>query len=66
MSYELLMKRIAMLRSVLAGMESSKLLCIKDAEVLYALGCVSDAQERIERAARYTWGYWRPDAWYAI
>lgn len=56
-------ERIEMLKKSQAEMESSKLLVINDAERLLERGREEDALRRLERAAQYAWGFWRPDGW---
>jgi len=44
-------------------MLSSKELCLSDAKRLYEAGRIDDALARLEKGARYAWGFNRPDGW---
>jgi hypothetical protein len=46
-----------------AAMESSKMACLDDATYLFQTGREDEATRRLEKAAQYAWGFWRPDGW---
>jgi len=46
-----------------ASMESSKMSCLDDAVRLFQTGHEEAARQRLEKAAQYAWGFWRPDGW---
>jgi predicted metal-dependent hydrolase len=48
-----------------AAMESSKVLCLSDAMALFGKGNMEYAEARLEKAAQYAWGFWRPAGWSA-
>lgn len=54
---------LATLALDLASMRSSAELCISDAQALAAAGNVAAAEQRLEKAASYIWGFGRPAAW---
>lgn len=60
---ELFSARVALLLPAPAAMESSKLLCIEDAEKCFASGRIEAAFARLEKAASYAWGFFRPVCW---
>jgi hypothetical protein len=47
----------------LAQMRSSAQLCIDDAQALAASGNAAAADQRLEKAASFIWGFARPAAW---
>lgn len=56
-------ERVAMLRVAKAQMESSKELCLDQAEVWFARGEMIYVLSWLERACQYAWGFWRPEGW---
>ena len=48
-----------------AVMESSKRLCLADADRLRRAGRDEIAEARLEKAAQYAWGFNRPAGWRA-
>jgi hypothetical protein len=50
-------------RLATATMESSKMLCLHDACRLFQCGNEEAANKRLEKAAQYAWGYYRPQGW---
>ena len=56
-------EKVARVLNTRAIMESSKLLCLADAVVLYARGSVVLTQQKLEKAAQYAWGFERPQGW---
>lgn len=45
-------------------MDSSKAVCLDDAVRLFQTGQEADAGRRLEKAAKYAWGFKRPAGWY--
>jgi hypothetical protein len=60
MSFE---EKIFAVLNTRAAMDSSKLLCLDDAKRLASCGKMDYAEQRLEKAAQYAWGCWRPDGW---
>lgn len=46
-----------------AAMESSKMVCLNDAVRLFQTGREELANDRLEKAAQYAWGFNRPTGW---
>lgn len=56
-------EKCELVRKATAAMESSKMLCLNDA-VLYAQTNRPElAEQRLEKAAKYAWGFNRPRGW---
>jgi hypothetical protein len=56
-------EKLAHLVTAKCVMQSSKQLCLSDAKRLLKEGRIADAHDRLEKAARYAWGFNRPDGW---